>query len=270
MKYVTLNNGLRMPYVGTGTNTFGKENRAFQGTINFDTTELSSAIRLGYRLLDTAIYYRNEAVIGKAVKDSKIARSEFFITSKIPEKPEHSATGDLVQQSVQSSLSALDLGYIDLYLMHFPLATDEDNLRVWRVLEAYVKKGLLKAIGVSNFNLDQLAYLLKHATIQPAVHQFQCYPGHLQRPMIDYCLTNGIVPEAYHSFAKISLSAKEALTQIGKKYQKTWGQVVLNYQVHQGIVVIPKSHDPHHQAENIDIFAFLLTKEDQNLIESLT
>jgi diketogulonate reductase-like aldo/keto reductase len=269
MKFITLNNGSSMPFVGTGTNTYGKENRAFQGTINFDTTELSSAIRLGYRLFDTAIYYRNEAVIGKAVKDSKIARSEFFITSKIPEKPEHSGTDELVRQSVQSSLSALDLGYIDLYLMHFPLATDEDNLRVWRVLEGFVHQGLLKSIGVSNFTVDQLTYLVKHATIQPSVHQFQCYPGHLQRPMIDYCQANGIVPEAYHSFAKISLPAKEALTQIGKKYQKTWGQVVLNYQVHQGIVVIPKSHDPHHQAENIDIFNFELTKEEQTLISTL-
>ena len=269
MKFITLNNGLLMPYVGTGTNTFGKENRSFQGTINFDTTELQSAIKLGYRLIDTAIYYRNEAVIGKAVKESKIAREDFFITSKIPEKIEFNQTDDTVRQSVRSSLTALDLDYIDLYLMHFPLATDEENLRVWRVLEAFVHQGLLKAIGVSNFNLDQLAYLLKHATIQPSVHQFQCYPGHLQRPMIDYCQANGIVPEAYHSFAKISLSAKEALTQIGKKYQKTWGQVVLNYQVHQGIVVIPKSHDPHHQAENIDIFNFELTKEEQTLISTL-
>ena len=258
-----------MPQVGTGTNTFGKENRAFQGTINFDTTELQSAIKLGYRLIDTAIYYRNEAVIGKAVKESKIDRKEFFITSKIPEKTEYNETDDTVRRSVQSSLSALDLGYIDLYLMHFPLPTDEENLRVWRVLEAFVQEGLLKSIGVSNFNLNQLAYLLKHAKIKPTVHQFQCYPGHLQRPMIDYCLANGIVPEAYHSFAKISPTAKEALTQIGQTYHKTWGQVVLNYQVHQGIVVIPKSHDPFHQAENIDVFDFQLTKEEQHLIQSL-
>lgn len=270
MQYITLNNRLSIPCLGTGTNTFGKENRSFQGAINFDTTELASAIKLGYRLFDTAIYYRNEAVIGKAVKASTIARQEFFITSKIPEKPEFSGTDDVVHQSIKSSLDAIDLGYIDLYLMHFPLATNEDNLRVWRVLESYVDQGLLKSIGVSNFSIAQLTYLMKHATIQPAVHQFQCYPGHLQMEMIDFCQANKIVPEAYHSFAKISLSAKEALTQIGNKYHKTWGQVVLNYQIQKGIIVIPKSHDPHHQAENIHVFDFQLTQQDIHTIEALS
>ena len=255
--------------LGTGTNTFGKENRAFQGAINFDTTELQSAIALGYRLLDTAIYYRNEAVIGKAVKESGIARGEFFITSKIPEKSEYNATDDLVRSSVQSSLDALDLGYIDLYLMHFPLEKDEDNLRVWRVLESFVDQGLIKSIGVSNFTINQLTYLIKHARIQPVLHQFQSYPGKLNADMIAFCQYHHIIPEAYHSLAKMSEENKKVLTSIGQHYGKTWGQVGLRFQMQMGMVVIPKSHNPLHQQENMNVFDFDLTKEEVELISSL-
>jgi len=176
MKYLKMNNGLTIPVLGTGTNTFGKENNDFFAKITYDTKELSSAIKLGYRLIDTAIYYRNEAVIGKAVRESNIDRSEFFITSKIPEKKEFIETDESVKYHVEQSLKALDIGYIDLYLMHFPLETNQENLRVWRVLEEFVKRGLIKSIGVSNFNEDQLAYLIKHASIKPVLNQFQSYP----------------------------------------------------------------------------------------------
>ena len=119
-----LNNGFNIPALGTGTNTFGKENKDFFGEINYDTKELLSAIQLGYRLIDTAIYYRNEAVIGKAVKESEVDRKEFFITTKIPEKVEFSSTDTLVVQHIKQSLQNIDLDYIDLYLMHFPLETN--------------------------------------------------------------------------------------------------------------------------------------------------
>jgi diketogulonate reductase-like aldo/keto reductase len=269
MKTYQLKNGRLIPCLGTGTNTFGKENRVFQGTINFDTTELQSAIALGYRLIDTAIYYRNEAVIGKAVKESGIPRVEFFITSKIPEKSEYNATDDTVRASVQSSLDALDLGYIDLYLMHFPLEKDEDNLRVWRVLESFVDQGLLKSIGVSNFSINQLTYLVQHARIQPVVHQFQCYPGKMNDSMLTFCQKHHIVPEAYHSLAKMDEPTKNLLAKIGEKYGKTWSQVALHYQLHQGIIVIPKSHNPLHQKENMVVFDFQLTVEEYQIITNL-
>jgi len=196
MKTIRLNNGYEMPVVGTGTNTFGKEGNVFGGDITFDTTELRSAIALGYRLIDTAIYYRNEAVIGKAVKESGIDRGSFFITTKIPEKPEFSGSDELVRMYVDKSLDALDLGYIDLYLIHFPLESNEENLRVWRVLEEYVDRGLIRSIGVSNFKEDQLAYLLAHAQIKPVLNQFLSYPGHHNQSLIDYCKANDIIPEA--------------------------------------------------------------------------
>jgi len=269
MKTITMNNGLEIPVLGTGTNTYGKENNDFNGKITYDTKELQSAIALGYRLIDTAIFYRNEAVIGKAVKESNIDRSEFFITSKIPADKTYTETNERVAYYIEESLKALDLDYIDLYLMHFPLDTNEENLRVWSVLENYVDKGLIKSIGVSNFNEAQLNYILKHGRIKPVLNQFQSYPGKHQQALIDFCKAHDVIPEAYQSLAKIDTKTKEQLIELAKPYNKTWSQLVLNYQINQGLVVIPKSHSKHHQAENIDVFDFDLTNNDIKVIKEL-
>jgi diketogulonate reductase-like aldo/keto reductase len=269
MKYLTMNNGLKIPVLGTGTNTFGKENNNFNGVITYDTKELRSAIDLGYRLIDTAIYYRNEAVIGKAVKESHIDRSEFFITSKIPHDKAFNETDQLVKHHVEESLKALDIGYIDLYLIHFPLESNEENLRVWRILETYVDLNLIKSIGVSNFNEDQLSYIIKHARIKPVLNQFQSYPGKHQQSLIDFCKSHNVIPEAYQSLAKIDSKIKDLLIEIAKPYNKTWSQIILNYQVSEGLVVIPKSHNKEHQFENINIFDFELTKEDIKTIKEM-
>jgi len=270
MKYLIMNNGLKIPVLGTGTNTFGKENGDFNGKITYDTKELGSAIDLGYRLIDTAIYYRNEAVIGKAVKASHVDRDDFFITSKIPAEKEFTQSEDSVKYHVEQSLKSLDLGYIDLYLIHFPLESNEDNLRVWRILETFVDQGLIKSIGVSNFNIEQLSYVIKHARIKPVLNQFQSYPGKHQHSLIDFCKANDIIPQAYQSFAKLEAKNKEILIELAKPYHKTWSQVILNYQVNNGLVVIPKSHNKKHQFENIDIFDFELTKKDIETIKNIS
>jgi diketogulonate reductase-like aldo/keto reductase len=269
MKYIKMNNGLTIPVLGTGTNTFGKENNDFYGKITYDTKELRSAIELGYRLIDTAIYYRNEAVIGKAVKASNIDRSEFFITSKIPGEKEFSETNESVKYHVEQSLKLLDIDYIDLYLIHFPLETNEENLRVWRVLETFVDKTLIKSIGVSNFNEDQLAYLIKHARIKPVINQFQSYPGKHQQSLIDFCKVNDVIPQAYQSLAKLDAKTKDILIELAKPYNKSWSQVILNYQINEGLVVIPKSHSKQHQFENIDVFDFKLSNKDIETIKNL-
>ena len=269
MKYLKMNNGLEIPVLGTGTNTFGKENNDFFAKITYDTTELRSAIKLGYRLIDTAIMYRNEAVIGKAVKESGIDRSEFFITTKIPAEKENTETNELVHYHIKQSLKELDMDYIDLYLIHFPLETNEENLRVWKVLETFVERGLIKSIGVSNFNEEQLGYLIEHGTIKPVLNQFQSYPGRHQQSLIDYCNANDVIPEAYQSLKKLDDNTKQLLIKMAIKYDKTWSQIILNYQINEGLVVIPKSHNKKHQFENIDVFDFLLTKEDTEIIKGI-
>ncbi|MDA3932717.1 MAG: aldo/keto reductase [Tenericutes bacterium] len=269
MKHLKMNNGLTIPILGTGTNTFGKENGDFNGKITYDTKELSSAIELGFRLIDTAIMYRNEAVIGKAVKESDIDRNEFFITSKIPGDKEFIETVESVKYHVEQSLKALDMDYIDLYLIHFPLETNEENLRLWRVLETFVDRGLIKSIGVSNFNEDHLSYLIKRASIKPVLNQFQSYPGKHQQSLINFCNANDIIPEAYQSLAKLDEKTKDILIEIAKPYKKSWSQIVLNYQISEGLVVIPKSHSKHHQSENIDVFDFKLSKKDIETIKNI-
>ena len=269
MKYLKMNNGLNIPVLGTGTNTFGKENHDFNGKITFDTQELRSAIYLGYRLIDTAIMYRNEAVIGKAIKESNIDRSEFFVTTKIPADQAYTKNDATIIQHVEASLHSLGVAYIDLYLIHFPLETNEDNLRVWRVLESFVEKGLIKSIGVSNFNQDQLAYLIQHARIKPVLNQFQSYPGRHQQDLINFCKAHDIIPEAYQSLTKVSSETRSMLTELAKPYKKTWSQLILNYQINEGLVVIPKSHSKEHQFENIDVFDFELKKKDREIIKNL-
>ena len=237
METIELNTGIQIPVIGSGTNTFGKENREYQGAINDDTTELLTAIKLGYRHFDTAISYRNEAVVGKA--------------------------------SVEASLAALQTESIDLYLIHHPWDNLAEIAAVWAVLEAYVDKGVLKAIGVSNFQEEELSYLLANSRIKPAVNQIESHPGKWNDAIIAYSLANQVVPEAWGPLSRISEAARETLTQIGEAYQKTWSQVVLRYQIERGVIVIPKSHSEKHQAENLALFDFALTAEEKAVIKEL-
>lgn len=269
METIQLNNGLTIPVVGSGTNTFGKENREYMGTINGETTELKEAVANGYRLFDTAIAYRNEAVVAKGLKETGLGREAFFLTSKIPGEEAYYKDAAAVKEGVESSLAALDTDYIDLYLIHHPWDNLEQILAIWRVLEAFVDKGVLKAIGVSNFNQEQLGYLLEHSRIKPAVNQIESHPGNWNDAIIDFCLENHVVPEAWGPLTKVSDEAKETLSKIGAAYNKNWAQVALRYQVQRGVIVIPKSHNNERQQENLALFDFELSSEDMQKIATL-
>ncbi|MFT4186030.1 MAG: aldo/keto reductase [Micrococcaceae bacterium] len=269
MEFVVLNTGIKMPMIGSGTGTFGKENRDYMGKINDDTTEILDAISLGYRLFDTAIMYRNESVLGKALKESGIDRGEFFITSKIPGTEEFYADEASVRKGVESSLKALDTDYIDLYLIHHPWDDLAGILKVWKILEEYVDNGTLKAIGVSNFKEQELTYLTENARIKPAVNQVESHPGNWNAELIATSLKLEIVPEAWGPLTRVSEATKNVLNEIGKKYDKTWAQVILRYQIEQGVVVIPKSHNKERQAQNLEIFDFSLTDTEKERIANL-
>ncbi len=269
MQTFTLNNGLRIPVMGTGTNTYGKVNRDYMGDINNDTTELESALALGYTLIDTAISYRNEGVVGLAIKRSGLNRDTLFITSKIPADDVHTKDETCIRNAVDASLKALDLDVIDLYLLHRPLENNEDNVRVWTVLEALVQEGKLRSIGVSNFDVDQLDYLLKRCTIKPAVNQIESHPGLWNDEIIDFCQKNNVFVEAWGPVKKVSDEAKAVLDSIGSKYGKTWAQVILRYQIERNVIVIPKSHKEANQKANLEIFDFSLTDEEKTLIQKL-
>lgn len=269
MQYFTLNNGLKIPAVGSGTNTYGKEDKNYMGAINMDTTELKSAIELGYRHFDTAIAYRNEAVIGKAVRESGIDRSEFYITSKIPGEPEYYASEAATRKGVEQSLEALDTDYIDLYLVHHPWDNNEEILAMWKVLESYVDAGKLKSIGVSNFDEKQLGYLLENARIKPAVNQIQSNPDGWNDDIIRNSTENGVYPEAWSPAKGIKAHTTPELTAIAEKYGKSLLQIIFRYQLDRGVIVIPKSHNRDRQAENLDLFDFSLTEEERAIVASI-
>ncbi len=269
MKYIELNTGISIPIVGSGTNTFGKAGGQYAGEINGDTTELMSAIGLGYRHFDTAVGYRNEAVVGRAVRDSGIGRGEFFITSKIPGSAEYHADDGAVRAGVEASLKALDMDYIDLYLIHHPWDDLPGMLRMWRVLEDYVDRGELKAIGVSNFGEEALRYFDRHARLKPAVNQVESHPGTWNDALIGLCRELKIVPQAWGPLTRVSEKAKEDLSKIGSRYGKTWAQVILRYQIERGVVVIPKSHSKERQAQNLDLFDFELKADERESISAL-
>lgn len=269
MKKIVLNDGNSIDALGTGTNTYGKEGNVFDAPINDDITELASAINLGYRLIDTAIMYRNESVIGKAWKASGLDRKEFFLTSKIPADKAYTKDEHSIRRSVRQSLDALHTSYIDLYLIHHPWDDLEDMLRVYRVLEDLVDEGALRSIGVSNFTIEQLDYLVKHARYVPVVNQIESHPNHWNNEMIAYGKANGVVIQAWYPLKKINEETIKIIQGIADKYKKTWAQVVLNYQIDRNVVVIPKSHQVIHQQENIEIFDFELTEEEKALMYSL-
>lgn len=269
MENFELNNGMKIPAIGSGTNTFGKTDNAYDGEINGDTTELLSAIKQGYRHFDTAIAYRNEAVVGKGLRESGLDREKFFVVSKLPGKSEYTENETAVQNGIDQSLKALGTKTIDLYLIHHPWDDLAQIAAVWRVLEDNVDKGVLKAIGVSNFNEQQLGYLLNHSRIKPAVNQVESHPGHWNNDIITYSKQHHVIPEAWGPLTQVDAAAQKKLSQIGNQYHKNWAQVILRYQFERGVITIPKSHNPKHQAENLDIFYFKLSDKDKNAIQSL-
>ena len=269
MQTTILADGSKIPLIGTGTNTYGKEGNQYRGKLNEDFSALKSTIQAGYRLIDTAISYRNEAGVGKTIFESSIPREEFYITTKIPSDDVYISSKKAVEETVLKSLENLKTEYIDLYLIHHPIDDKEKLKHTWEVLESFVDNGKIKSIGVSNFTIEMLETVQNFARIQPVVNQIQSNPHTWNHELIDYMLKNDIVPEAWGPLSKVTPEQMDKLAKIAENYGKNWAQVILRYQIQRGVVVIPKSHSKEHQISNLELFDFELTKEDQFVIESL-
>lgn len=268
MNKIKLNNGIEIPLIGIGTNTFGKEGNLYHGEINFDIKELEYAITNGYRLIDTAISYRNEAVIGKAITNANIPRKDFIITTKIPGGKGY-LSNDEIDKAINDSLKNLNTNYIDIVLMHHPWDNNLEMIKVYNYLETYVNKGIIKSLGVSNFNEEQLSLIIENSKIKPSLNQIASYPGNFQHKLINFSQKNSVAVQAWSPLNRTSDEAKDILNKIGEKYNKTWAQVLLNYQVSRDVIVLPKSHRFEGQKENFDIFDFKLTKEEKEIVSKL-
>ncbi|WP_283704241.1 aldo/keto reductase [Clostridium perfringens] len=258
---ITLNNGIEMPRVGLGV--FRVEN----------SSELVNAVKVaiknGYRSIDGAAIYGNEETMGEGIregiKEAGISREDLFITSKV-------WNADLGYESTiaayEASLKRLDVDYLDLYLIHWPV--EGKYKEAWRALEYLYKEGRVKAIGVSNFQVHHLQDLLKDAEIKPVINQIELHPYLSQEKVREFCKENDIQVEAWSPLmAGNGLLENDILKEIAKKYNKTTAQVVLRWDLQNQVITIPKSTNEGRLVENIDIFGFNLSKDDMDRIDSL-
>ncbi|MEK4875544.1 aldo/keto reductase [Bacillus sp. FSL W8-0102] len=229
---------------------------------------VKTAIKHGYRSIDTAAIYKNEAGVGTGIregmKEAGIFREDLFVTSKV-------WNADLGYESTkkafETSLNKLGLEYLDLYLIHWPV--EGKYKEAWRALEDLYKEGRVKAIGVSNFQIHHLEDLMEGADIKPMVNQVEYHPRLTQKELQAFCQKQGIQLEAWSPLMQGQLLDNEVLQEIGKRYNKTVAQVILRWDLQNGVVTIPKSTKEHRIVENASIFDFELSKEDMELIDSL-
>ncbi|MBQ9348835.1 MAG: aldo/keto reductase, partial [Oscillibacter sp.] len=254
MEYATLNTGAKMPLEGFGVFQIPDPAECEQVTYN--------AIKVGYRLIDTAAAYRNEEAVGKAVAraiaDGLTTREDLFLTTKVwvlDQKTEDSA-----YQAVKTSLAKLNLPYVDLILLHQPMG---DYFAAYRGIEKAYRDGLTKAIGVANFYPGVLTNFCETVEIKPAVNQVELHPFFVQEKAVENMKAYGVVPQAWGPLAegKHGIFTDPDLTEIGKKYGKSAAQVVLRWNAQRGVSIIPKSVHEERMRQNFDIWDFSLTDE---------
>ena len=256
MNYVELNNGVKMPQLGYGV---------FQVEPTEAERCVLDAISVGYRLIDTAQFYKNEEGVGNAIAKCGVPRSELFIVTKVWVS---NAGEEKAYASILESLKKLKSDYIDLLLVHQPYG---DYYGTYRAMERAYREGKVRAIGVSNFYPDRLIDLHHHVDIKPAVNQVETHVFYQQIEEQKYMEKYNCQIMSWGPFAegKNDFFNNETLIEIGNKHNKTVAQVALRYLLQRGVVVIPKSTHKDRMEQNMDIFNFLLTEEDMKTIEKL-
>lgn len=257
---VTLNNGVSMPQVGYGV---------FQIPDADAATAVSTALREGYRSVDTAAVYGNEKGTGAALAACDIPRDELFVTTKLWNGASTTWTRDLVLREFDASLDRLGLDHVDLYLIHWPHPMRDEYLTIWRAFEEIARSGRARAIGVSNFQPAQLRRLIAETDTVPAVNQIELHPWLQQADLRSLHAELGIATEAWSPLGQGKLLDAPALAKIADKHGRTPAQVVLRWHLHLGNVVIPKSATPSRIRENFDVLGFALDREDLDAMAAL-
>ena len=246
-----------MPLLGFGTYLLRDGLECTQAVLN--------ALNIGYRLIDTAAVYHNEESVGKAIKKSNVKREEIFVTTKfLPADPWYETTkGDF-----ETSLKKMGLDYIDLYLIHLPQGDVNSS---WTAMEELYREGKVRAIGVSNFNMNQIQNLLKQHSVIPVVNQLETHPFSQKTEMQTALKAQGIQLESWAPFAqgKNNLFNNELLKVLSSKYNKSIAQVVLRWLIQKEVVAIPKSTNLNRINENFNVFDFELSADDMATVRSL-
>lgn len=261
-----LANGVEIPKIGLGTWLLNDEQTA---------QAVKDAIRLGYRHVDTAQAYGNEAGVGKGLRESGVNRADIFVTSKVAAEAK---SYESAAASIDESLEKMGLEYIDLMIIHSPQPWVEvnqsenryfkENLEVWRALEDAYKAGKVKAIGVSNFLIEDLENIIKGCTIKPMVNQLLAHISNTPFEVIAYCQKNDIQVEAYSPVAHGAILENTEIREIANRYHVSVAQLCLAYDIQLGLVVIPKTANPDHMKNNAEL-DFTISKEDMELLEKV-
>lgn len=260
----TMNNGKTIPCIGYGT--YKTSDEEVYGAV-------LSAVKAGYRHIDTAAYYKNEEEIGRAIRECGVPREELFVTSKVWNTDRGYEN---TKRAFAESMERLGLKYLDLYLIHWPAnkkqfgeEAKKINAETWRALEELYAEGKVRAIGLSNFLPHHIEELMETAKVKPMVDQIEFHPGWAQTEISEYCQKNDIVVEAWSPLGRRDALDNEALGEIGRKYGKKTAQVCIRWILQHGILPLPKTVNPGRMTQNADVFDFELTAEEMKTIDEL-
>ena len=253
---VLLNSGYKMPLNGIGT---------YSLTGDTCYNAISSALDSGVRLIDTAYMYNNEEEVGRAIRDSNVPREEIFVITKI-----YPTQYDNPEQAIEMALEKLDIGYIDMMLLHHP---GEGDVEAYKAMEKYVEQGKIRSLGLSNWYVEELEEFLPQVDIMPALVQNEIHPYYQENDVIPYIQSLGIVVQGWYPFGgrgHISeLLNDEVIIDIAKNHNVSAAQVILRWNLQKGVVVIPGSSNPEHIKENTELYDFELTIDEMNRINAL-
>lgn len=253
---VTLNSGYEMPLNGIGT-------YSLTGDVAYDS--IRSALDSGVRLIDTAYMYHNEEEVGRAIRDSGIPREEIFVITKI-----YPSQFDDPESAIELALEKLDIGYIDMMLLHHP---GDGEIEAYKAMEKYVESGDIRSIGLSNYYVEELEEFLPQVDITPALVQNEIHPYYQENDVIPYIQNLGIVVQGWYPFGgrgyTRELLTNETIVEIAQDHSVSSAQVILRWNLQKGVVVIPGSSNPDHIKENTQIYHFELTEDQMNKINAL-
>ncbi|PAC34125.1 aldo/keto reductase [Caldifermentibacillus hisashii] len=256
---ITLNDGLTLPVIGLGT-------YKLKGSMGVNA--ITSAINIGYRLIDSAYNYENEGTVGEAVRRSSVPRQDLLITSKLPGRYQ---SYELAITAIQESLYRAHLDYYDLYLIHWPNPKQDKYVEAWQALIDAKKWGFIRSIGVCNFLPEHLERLEKETGVKPSINQIELHPFFNQGQQRKYHQEHHIITESWSPLGRANaVLENETIKQIANRHQKTVSQIILRWHYQLGAISIPKSASPERQLENLSIFDFSLDESEMKMINGLT